>query len=142
MSSSGVHADSVSEALDALAAALNIEMPIAMLESGEQNAAAERYEALLRRAHFRAVGIVKALDDSRAAAHVGATSTSTLLQHRLRLSPAEAGARVRAARALCPGQTLTGEPIPPQLPVVAEAAEQGQISGTHVDVIDHPRPAR
>ncbi|HVX42902.1 MAG TPA: DUF222 domain-containing protein [Mycobacteriales bacterium] len=115
---------------------MTAEIPFALLDQADQIAAVERFEATLRKGYFRAVEMVAALEDSKAAVQVGAPSVSALLQYRLRLSPSEANTRVRAARALCESRSITGEPIPASLPVVAEAAGCGEISGSHVDVIE------
>lgn len=66
---------------------------------------------------------------------IGATSTSAMLQSLLRLSPTEAKQRVMAAAVLAPRVGLTGESLPPLLPVVADAQRGGEISAEHARVI-------
>jgi hypothetical protein len=58
-----------------------------------------------------------------------------LLSGLLNLSPAESSARVRQARELGPRSTLTGEWLPPLLPVAAAARADGAITAKHADVI-------
>ncbi len=53
----------------------------------------------------------------------------------LRVSPAEAKARVARARDLGPRRTVTGEALDPILPTAAAAVAAGEISGQHATVI-------
>jgi uncharacterized protein DUF222 len=62
-------------------------------------------------------------------------STTVLLRHLLRVTPAEATGRVRAAVDLGPRRSLTGEPLPPVFPAVAAAQAVGVISAGHARVI-------
>ena len=62
-------------------------------------------------------------------------STSALLQGLLRLSPYEAKQRVEATRACGPRATLTGEPLPPLHPQLADAQAAGLVSAEHIKVI-------
>ncbi|MDQ2955794.1 MAG: HNH endonuclease [Actinomycetota bacterium] len=55
----------------------------------------------------------------------------------LNLSPGEAGVRVRQARELGPRVTVTGDVLPPLLPVTAQARVAGAITGKQVEVIIH-----
>src|SRR5882762_3335850 len=64
-----------------------------------------------------------------------ARDTAALLREVLRVSPREATARHEAAVDLGPGQSLTGVPRPPLLPVVAAAQAEGSISPEHARVI-------
>jgi hypothetical protein len=65
----------------------------------------------------------------------GRTSTADLLVTLLRVSPAEAKARVGRARDLGPRRALSGELLAPQLPVAAAAVRTGELSAAHVAVI-------
>jgi len=58
-----------------------------------------------------------------------------LLAGLLRLSPAEAGSRVRHARELGPRISLTGDKLAPLLPVTAAARADGSITARHAEVI-------
>jgi hypothetical protein len=53
----------------------------------------------------------------------------------LNLSPTESAARVRQARELAPRSTLTGDRLPPLLPVTAAARAAGAITAKHADVV-------
>ena len=59
---------------------------------------------------------------------VSATSLSAMLQAMLRLSPHAVARRVAAARDLGPRVSITGEPMPPILPAVADAVTEGVLS--------------
>ncbi|HEX8304198.1 MAG TPA: DUF222 domain-containing protein [Jatrophihabitans sp.] len=58
-----------------------------------------------------------------------------LLSGLLNLSPAESSARVRQAHELGPRSTLTGDWLPPLLPVTAAARVAGAITAKHAEVI-------
>ena len=75
------------------------------------------------------------LEDSRVAGDWGRASTVDLLVTGLRVSPAEARARVLAAVDMGPRRALTGESLPPLHPVVAAAQAGGEISGEHARVV-------
>lgn len=66
---------------------------------------------------------------------LGAKSWNEVLRIRWRLSTAEAGRRLAEAAALGPRRALTGEPLPPVLPVVAAARSAGLINPDHVKVL-------
>ena len=68
-------------------------------------------------------------------ATVAARITPALLRAVLRLSPAEATARVRAAHGLGPRETVTGEVLPPVFAVLAAAQTAGAVSAEQARVI-------
>jgi hypothetical protein len=63
------------------------------------------------------------------------TSPADLLVNLLRVSPREARARVGRSIDLGPRRAVTGEPLPPIFPTVADAVSAGEISASHTDVI-------
>jgi hypothetical protein len=65
----------------------------------------------------------------------GCRSTAVLARQLLRIGPAEAAARVRAAGNLGPRVTLDGQPLEPIYPTVAAAQAEGAISAGHARVI-------
>jgi hypothetical protein len=74
--------------------------------------------------------------DTRGTAHEHACrSTAVLLGQLLRISPPEAGARVKAATNLGHRRGLTGELLPPLFAQVAAAQAAGVISPAHARVI-------
>ncbi len=66
---------------------------------------------------------------------LGAKSWNEVLRIRWRLSSAEAGRRLGEAAELGPRRALTGEPLPPVLPVMAAAQSAGLINPDHVKVL-------
>ncbi len=72
--------------------------------------------------------LVGDLDGRGAGAERGCRDTAALLRLSWRLSPGEASARVRAARACGPRRTLDGQVLEPLRPVLAAAARVGEVS--------------
>ena len=81
--------------------------------------------------------LIGELDARAVAGELACASTPALLMQLLRVTPAEAKARVRAAADLGPRRTLTGEPLDPIFPAVAAAQAAGSISDRHAAVIRH-----
>ena len=63
------------------------------------------------------------------------SSTAALLVSLLRITPAQARARLNRARDLGPRRTVTGQPLEPIFPLLAAAHHDGTISAGHADVI-------
>jgi hypothetical protein len=68
--------------------------------------------------------------------HLCQRSMVRVLASALRISAAEAQRRVRAADHLGPRLTMTGQPLDPYRPVMAEAQRRGELSPEQVAVID------
>ncbi|CRZ17361.1 REP13E12 repeat protein [Mycolicibacterium neworleansense] len=66
---------------------------------------------------------------------LGAKSWNEVLRIRWRLSTTEAGRRLGEAAELGPRRAVTGEPLPPELPVVAAAQGAGLLTADHVKVL-------
>src|SRR5882724_2595240 len=79
--------------------------------------------------------LIAELDHRGAAGELMARDTASLLRETLRVTSREAQARHEAALDLGPGRSLTGQPQPPLLPVVAAAQAEGSISPEHAGVI-------
>lgn len=79
--------------------------------------------------------VVGELDGRGVAFELGCANTAALLRTMLRVTPAEATARVRAANATVTRRTLTGQPVAPRYPAVAAAQAAGLISARHANVI-------
>jgi hypothetical protein len=60
-------------------------------------------------------------------------STATFVASLFGISPGSAGRRVKHARALGPRIGLTGQPMPPLRPALADAAARGAITDEHVE---------
>jgi hypothetical protein len=86
------------------------------------------------RAQRRLVGVdhhlLPELADRIAIGRMPARSAREYLVRALRVSPLEAGRRVRAAGVLGPRRALSGETLPPLLAGAAAAQDVGVISGT------------
>lgn len=79
--------------------------------------------------------LIAEIAERRLAGDYGRTSTADLLVTMLRVSPAEAKARVGRAQDLGPRRAMTGEPLQPILPIAAAAVAAGEISAAQVAVI-------
>lgn len=63
-------------------------------------------------------------------------SVTMMLSKALRLSPGEAASRVRAAQAVGRRDSMLGQPLPPLLPMLAEAQRGGEVTPEQVGVIE------
>ena len=68
-------------------------------------------------------------------ADAGCRNTAAFLRQLLRITPAEASARVTHADLLGPRRSLLGDTLPPVLERIAQAQQGGTISDRHVHVI-------
>jgi hypothetical protein len=64
------------------------------------------------------------------------SSLSRALAATLRISPAEAGRRVRAAETLTERMSMTGQPLAPVRPYLAAAQRDGEVSPEQVDIVE------
>jgi len=92
-------------------------------------------EVQTRRAAVADHALVAELEARGTAAELGARDTKALLRDVLRLSPAQAKARVTAAGDLGPRRALSGEALPAVFPAVAAAQADGALSAEHARVI-------
>ena len=65
---------------------------------------------------------------------VGQPDLKTVLTWALRLSPAEAARRIRAAEQVGEGMAMTGEPLEPRRPALAQAQRTGHASPEQLDL--------
>lgn len=63
------------------------------------------------------------------------STTAELMVTLLRVSPREAKARVNPSLDMGPRRALTGEPLEPIFPLVAEAQHSGEISAVHASAV-------
>lgn len=117
-------------AYDAFAAA-----DLGTLSRDELVAVLDEVETLTCRLPAQWHRMLAALQAEATSREMGAKSWNEVLRIRWRLSTAEAGRRLHEAADLGPRRSLTGEPLPPLLPVVAVAQAAGLITGEHVKVI-------
>ena len=64
------------------------------------------------------------------------STLTRMLAVTLRISPGEAASRVRAAEALAERMSMTGEPLPPVRPHLAEAQRSGEVNPEQVSIIE------
>ncbi|MGU3650015.1 DUF222 domain-containing protein [Mycolicibacterium sp. A43C] len=105
------------------------------LGRAELIAVMDEYETLTCRLPAQRHRLLTQLQAETTAREMGAKSWNEVLRIRWRLSMAEAGRRLHEAAQLGPRRTLTGDPLPPQLPVVAVAQSAGLITAEHVTVL-------
>ena len=79
--------------------------------------------------------LIGELDRRGVAGRLVMGTTAAVLQGLLRISPGEAKDRVTAARACGSRTSLTGESLPPLLPILAAAQADGSVSTEHTQVI-------
>ncbi|MGH3912416.1 MAG: DUF222 domain-containing protein, partial [Pseudonocardiaceae bacterium] len=92
-------------------------------------------EAEYRRGYSRVLDVVAELEAERAGASTGFGTTARLVAGVLNLSPGEARTRVEHAELLTARRSLTGEVLPPALPVTAAELAGGSIGPGHLRVI-------
>lgn len=79
--------------------------------------------------------LLQAAADRHLAEQLGQPKLARALTHMLRISPAEAGRRVRAAEQLSDRISMLGEVLPPQRPVLAAAQRDGAVTSEQVNII-------
>ncbi|MGW6379093.1 DUF222 domain-containing protein [Rhodococcus sp. NPDC055112] len=127
----------VQEHLSALVAAVDglCECDLTGLPDGELTSVMQQAERSLRRAG--AVGhrlVVEAVERSLPS-KLGHKSVNKLLVEVLRISAADASARARAAKTLGTWHSLSGDPLPADLPETAAAQRDGDIGPDHARAI-------
>ncbi|WGW12384.1 DUF222 domain-containing protein [Saxibacter everestensis] len=90
-------------------------------------AVADLVEGLARRVAGLQVRLAGEVEARQIAERLGERSTVCLLRDRLRISAGDAKRRLDVAAAVTAGSSLTGQPIPPVCPQVAEALSGGLI---------------
>ena len=127
----------VEAALDALQAALGwlTGLSLYFLSQDDLLGVLRRFETVRRQMPVVDHALVGDLEARSGAATLGARNTPALLRDLLRLSPAEATARVRAAAVLGPRETVTGQVLPPEFPALAAIQAEGVISPEQARVI-------
>jgi len=108
--------------VDALAAA-DLTVP----GTGETLDVLRGVERQIRRLQGVSVRLVGQVDQRGLVAPAGATSTVALLQQVLQVGAGDAADRVRLSRAVCATVGLTGAPVEPQLPGLADAVAAGAV---------------
>ena len=95
---------------------------------------ARSFEQVRRRTGLVDHRLVRDLETRRIAETLAQPSTGALLAWLLRISRGEAGRRVRAGEQLGERVTMTGEPLPPLRPALADAVRAGDAGPEQVDI--------
>lgn len=93
----------------------------------------QQLEAVRRRVRACATAVAAAVDrrDEQALGGI----SHRVIADALRISPAAARRRIRDGAQLAPRTTLTGQPVPPELPATARSWHAGLLDGEHLRVI-------
>ena len=105
---------------------------LASLTRAELVAVLDEYEALLCQLPSVGHRLLAQLQATTTSQEMGAKTWNEVLRIRWRLSTTEASRRLGEAAELGPRRTLTGDPLPAMLPVVAAAQGAGLITADHV----------
>ncbi|MEX3650526.1 DUF222 domain-containing protein, partial [Mycolicibacterium porcinum] len=95
----------------------------------------DEYEALLCQLPAPLHRLLAQLQAEATPRELGAKSWNEVLRIRWRLSAPEAARRLGEAAVLGPRRAVTGQALPPALPVVAAAQAAGLLTGDHVRVL-------
>ena len=95
----------------------------------------EKLEIVGRRLEFAKLSVLADFDTRGIAGEQHALSTAAFVRDRLRVSPSEATARVRAARELTATVSPSGEVVAAVLPATAAGMAAGVLSAEHAQVI-------
>ena len=98
-------------------------------------AAARVVESARRRLAAFDLPLVAELDRRSVVGRELAPSVAAFLSGLVNVSPGEARQRVRHARALGVRQAISGEPMPPLRPTLAQARRSGTVNEEHVEVV-------
>lgn len=112
-----------------------LDNPVISSTDDEVLAGVDGWEALARLALANQLRHIAEIDHRGLAGVHGARSTKALLQQRLRISGPDADARVRVACKVEQRITMTGQPVPPELPATTEALRDGEICLDHAKII-------
>ena len=110
-------------------------LPLHTLSDADLLAVLREQEVDARRSAVTNHAVIAELEARGTAREYACPSTANLLVQVLRLSPHEAGTRIKAAAELGPRRGLTGEALPPIFEQVAAAQADGIISAAHARVI-------
>ncbi|MFL6160614.1 MAG: DUF222 domain-containing protein [Jatrophihabitantaceae bacterium] len=92
-------------------------------------------EAELARLRYRQLSVLAELNSRNVPGTLGFRGLSDLISAQLRCTRAEARKRAQAVERFGARRSLTGEPLPPNLPVTAEALSTGEIGCEHAAAI-------
>lgn len=127
----------LAERVTAVAAALDALLAEDLAAASDEAvlAAAREVECARRRLASFDLPLVAELDRRSVAGRELAPSVAAFLSQLLNVSPREARQRVRHAHELGARQAISGEVLPPQRPVLAEARRSGAVNQEQVEVV-------
>jgi hypothetical protein len=130
-----VDRDAVTAAFAALSTAFDdcAVLPFEALATPERLAALNRLETLRRRATALSDDLARSLA-AEDMAQLGGTA-HRVIADRLRITPAEARRRIHDGEQVAPRTTLTGQPLPPELPATATWWRNGVLDVEHLRTI-------
>jgi hypothetical protein len=133
----GMDGSAVTEGLRSLRAGVDalLSGSLAGLASGEVTRLLVEVEVARRRLDAFDQVVVAEVEQRGLAGEYARARTSDLLVSLLRISPGEAKARLARTRDFGPRRSVLGEPLPPLLPVAADALRAGELSTGHATVI-------
>jgi hypothetical protein len=128
--------DGIVEVFDALEAAFKpaLDLCFDILTTPERLALLQRCEKLRRQLPAIEHSLINQLAEQADETELGGKLASALA-NRLLIARGEASRRIHEAADLGERTAITGEPLPPLLPAVAEAQRNGQIGPGHVAVV-------
>ncbi|MDT5310497.1 MAG: hypothetical protein QOE48_6218 [Mycobacterium sp.] len=128
--------DQILGAFDRLHAAVSelAQLSFDVLTTPERLALLERLEQEARRLPIPRHQLINGVRRQATAGEIGG-ALSHVLADRLRITRAEASRRIDEAADLGARQSITGEPLAPQLPATAAGQRAGAIDAAHVKVI-------
>jgi hypothetical protein len=126
-----------SDAVQALCAAVDalMQVPLSVLPAAAVTGLLTELETQRRRLEAVDQRLLSEIGERGIAGEYAQASPVDLLVTCLRVSPAEAKARVERARDLGPRRALSGQVLEPIFPQVAEAVRAGELSARHAEVI-------
>ena len=129
--------DPVSAAWDRFLSALDVvtSLDVGGFSPSQLSLSLQRQETARRRMAGFDHRLVAELSEQVITGRVPTRNAVEVLVQSLRLAPSEARSRVRAAADLGPRRSLTGEALPPVLPLVAGGQDAGVVSAAQAAVI-------
>jgi hypothetical protein len=135
---SNMHSNSDTDAaLDALDAAVSglVSLDFDALDNPQRLEVLRRVEVIARQLPAAGHELLARLWDQRVVAEFGGEHPYRVVADTLRITRAAAAKRFRTAEQLSTRSSMTGEPLPAELPAVAAAVRAGEVGDEHVQVI-------
>jgi Domain of unknown function (DUF222) len=108
---------------------------LASASDAELRGSIRELEAEIARLQYRQLAVLAELNSRNVPGSLGLRGLPDLIMAELRASRAEARVKAQAVERFGVRRSLTGEPLPPNLPATAEAFAAGAVSSQHADAI-------